>query len=224
MTSSVSSRAWEVILQESEDQSVIHSLRFLFPENDGFDEMHLSQLHKIVLGISHTDLSNELALPRTNIDATDSRGGTALSWAVRRGDIESTKILLNWNASPETRDYLGQSALCHAVQSPNSPALKLLLAGANIDQTTNSKRGMLHMTIQSQDNPTILKALIAKGADLNLQDCWGATPLQAAVARNRVLSIKGLLDHKASISVADKDGDTPLLQSVISSSHLVTEE
>jgi uncharacterized protein len=52
------------------------------------------------------------------------------------------------------------------------------------------------------------KLLITKGADTNLADKDGRTPLMLAVSRGNEALVKSLLEAKADLSVKDKEGMT----------------
>jgi ankyrin repeat protein len=55
-----------------------------------------------------------------------------------------------------------------------------------------------------------LRAAIAKGADLNEKNKFGATPLHSAIANKSLEVIPLLLEHGADVTTQDSDGKTAL--------------
>lgn len=66
----------------------------------------------------------------------------------------------------------------------------------------------------SAGNVPFVKELIAMGADVNLPDNQGATPLINAVMYNNKDVAEALLAAKAAINKADKDGTVPLVHAI----------
>ncbi len=62
-----------------------------------------------------------------------------------------------------------------------------------------------------QGDVAAVKALLAKGADVNAKDWRGATPLTAAARKGRVELAKALLDRGANPNVQDDNYETPLI-------------
>jgi len=56
----------------------------------------------------------------------------------------------------------------------------------------------------------IIKVLIANGADIQLQDDDGVTPLHKAAEQGQLLAVKLLLEFGASKMVTNSKGKTPL--------------
>ena len=50
-----------------------------------------------------------------------------------------------------------------------------------------------------------------RGADVNVADKWGNTPLSTAVMASHVACVKRLIVAGADVNVADKEGVTPLM-------------
>lgn len=114
----------------------------LFPY-PGSAEFGFSNLHKAILNIglkSPKEEISRLTLITETINDQDFFGRTPLSWAVGRGDIKTTELLLQHGADPNIRDKLGWVAVTHSIMSGKCKCIPLLFHyGANLDSTDNSK-------------------------------------------------------------------------------------
>lgn len=64
------------------------------------------------------------------------------------------------------------------------------------------------------DMPYLIKRAIEKGADINITDINGRTPLFTAVLHNKVEALKCLLQAGANPDQKDNPGDVPLLHAI----------
>ncbi|CAN5544785.1 hypothetical protein BH09PSE4_BH09PSE4_10650 [soil metagenome] len=76
-----------------------------------------------------------------------------------------------------------------------------------------SGEGALHIVVKRQD-PLYLKFLLSHGADPNLRDGKGNTPMLLAVDTGFDGAIPILVAYKASIDLANSSGETPLIHAV----------
>jgi ankyrin repeat protein len=79
------------------------------------------------------------------------------------------------------------------------------------DPTTGE--GALHIVIRRGDD-TYLRYLLQRGADPNLRDGRGNTPLLLAVQAGQVGSIDALIASGANPNLANSSGETPLIRAV----------
>jgi len=79
------------------------------------------------------------------------------------------------------------------------------------DVTTGE--GALHIVIRRGDN-TYLRYLLQKGADPNLRDGKGATPMLLAAQLGQADTITLLASAKANPNLANSAGETPLIRAV----------
>lgn len=79
------------------------------------------------------------------------------------------------------------------------------------DATTGE--GAIHIVVK-RDDPAYLRFLLAKGADPNLRDGQGNTPLLLAVAAGNDDLIPILTTAKANPNLANAAGETPLIRAV----------
>ena len=134
--SSVSDYVWSIILSDRLGPSFSKTLRAHFPDGDDYlEDLHLSRLHSIVLGLIPGKLEGELVQSGIEINATDSRGKTALTWAVQRRDHFATRLLLKYKADLSIANIQGISPIQFAAFEYDDIGLKLLLeAGASLTQ------------------------------------------------------------------------------------------
>ncbi|KAK4233254.1 ankyrin [Achaetomium macrosporum] len=88
---------------------------------------------------------------------------------------------------------------------------RLVDAGGNAD-ATYLERPLLCIAAPLADRIGALKALLEKGANPNIQNVEGRTPLHATFrfSSSSIEALRLLLDHGASPEIPDQDGATPL--------------
>lgn len=175
-------------------------------------------IHKIVLGLSHLDLAQQLEISTATIDQPDSRQRTALWWASARGDERAVRLLLAHGASI----HLGSKShhgVVHVAQTPG--VVKALLEyGAEVGCRDEKGRTPLHAcSYRGRDrggNSDLLECLLEGGANVNARTYAGHTPLHYAAAYGLVELLPLLLVHGAHIESRRNDGFTPLMLAILS--------
>lgn len=113
---------------------------------------------------------------------------TALIWASRSGSIETINLLLDSGADINlpgpTGDNWDATPLQHAILQRQPAAVRLLLdRGADLNRGAGPGKSLTPLLLAAGDtDPSILKLLLAHGADPTLEDENGATPLSRAVS------------------------------------------
>ena len=77
----------------------------------------------------------------------------------------------------------------------------------------SSGEGALHIVVRRGDM-LYLRYLLGKGADMNLRDARGNTPLMLAVEAGQPAIVEQLLAVKANPNLANAGGETPLIRAV----------
>lgn len=110
----------------------------------------------------------------------------------------------NYNFLKAVKDADGQK-VTDLIQKPGSTVIN------SRDVTTGENA--LHLVVARRDN-TWLNFLLAKGANPNLTDNAGNTPLMNAVQLRFEEGVRSLLSYKAQIDKPNGSGETPLIRAV----------
>jgi len=112
---------------------------------------------------------------------------TALIWASRTGSIDALNVLLDSGADinlpGSTGDDWDATPLQHAILQRQPAAVRVLLdRGADMNRDAGSGSLTPLVLAAGDTDPSILKLLLAHGADPAVEDESGATPLSRAVS------------------------------------------
>ena len=154
-----------------------------------------------------------------------SRGDTALIGAVRRGDAGMAGFLLERGAQVMQPNRLGETPGLLAVRAGDTAMVRTLLAhGLKPDATTFATRvtylltrlakgeGIPPLLIEAVQtgHPEVVQVLLEGGANPDIQDPQGRTPLYWAAATNHGDIVKLLIVHKANRDIRDRFGASAL--------------
>ncbi|MDF3047437.1 MAG: serine/threonine-protein phosphatase 6 regulatory ankyrin repeat subunit A-like [Candidatus Midichloriaceae bacterium] len=128
---------------------------------------------------------------------SDNCKAIPLIQAVHHCDIELTKFLLEAGANPNIQ--IKQSKYADQHRGKTDGGVSALTWALKYDTE--------HDTEQKDE---IVKLLFEKGADPNLSDAYGRTPLHFAAEGDNTKAIDLLLQHQANLNVADYIGKLPL--------------
>ena len=113
------------------------------------------------------------------LDLVDDDGDTALHCINSNTSIEVVKILVNAGVDVNFRNRNRDTPICKAVWSNIPETLLYLAKKAKIDIVGGIRGGPLHIACYRSDL-RLVKILVEAGADVNLTDPVGGTPLQIA--------------------------------------------
>src|SRR5262249_24948402 len=122
----------------------------------------------------------------------------------RNGDLEAMRLLAARQNGKFPKDALSSAALSTCME-----CLDLLLAQAPSNQTVSEALGGAAIMARTE----VLAKLITAGADVNLKDKDGRTPLMKVVYSDYAdpPRVQLLLDHNAEVNVRATDGETALM-------------
>lgn len=166
------------------------------------------------------------------------RENPALRQAARRGNLPEIRRLLAEGADIHARDLAGYSALANALDCEEHEAANLLIeagarlslnemvrlgdvrdvevlldCGADANEQTLDYQTPLLRAIDEQ-NPAMVRLLLAAGADVNLSTMAG-TPLQEAAWRESSDIVQMLIEAGANVNTRSYHGSTALLETII---------
>ena len=138
---------------------------------------------------------------KTNVNAAEADGTTALHWAVREDDAELVRVLLRAGANVRAANRYGVTPLqLAAVNGSVATAQSLLDAGADPNAVLPEGETIL-MTAARTGQPALLTLLLDRGADLHAREKWyGETALIWAVAENHTDAVRVLVERGADVN------------------------
>ncbi len=183
---------------------------------------------------SNTEMMKALLDASADPNATGPDGQTPLMIVARTANIAGAKLLLAKGANPNAKEsQRGQTALMWAAASSQAPMMReLLTAGAEVDAKTDtdlmtplvsgepraqprSPGGMTAMLFAVREGcMDCTKALIEKGAKVDLPDPEGVTPLISSLFNAHFDVAKYLIEKGANVDRWDWWGRTPLYLAV----------
>lgn len=130
-----------------------------------------------------------------------------------KGDLAGLQAVLEDKRAPQPVDAVDlasrETALFVAIRHRNMPMVKYLFShGASASHRDKMDSTPLHVAAAYADDPEIFSDLVARGADINAKDLFGATPLMNAVQSMQVLAVRELLRLGASPLLRNTTGHT----------------
>lgn len=133
---------------------------------------------------------------------------TPLHLASSKSNVEIAHILITMGADVNLETYSngGRTALDFALSNANERLIEIL-----IDKTSNVNSSLLfYMSNSYRINLKTVRLLIEKGANVNVMDTDGWTPLHWALKRGYDMGVKLLLSYNADVNIKNKMGMTAL--------------
>jgi len=149
-------------------------------------------------------------------NAKDSRGNSALSYAVMSGDADLVSRLLQRGADPNLVTSAGRRPIhwVNFYREDTWPVVDVLLKrGAKPDVRNNDGATPLMLAAEAPSVRAALK-LLSAGADASARDKSGTSVLYYATRTDAPELVRALLRRGAQVNVANKDGETPLGRAV----------
>ena len=137
---------------------------------------------------------NSAGVGPPSVVANATTKSVSLLEAIRRGDVERVKHLVQTGENVNEMDFYGSAALHEAIDQGNAEILRILVdAGADANGRDGAGNSAIHMAVR-QDNPEILRILADAGADVNERDFAGNPAIQVAIVRNKPEMVQILID------------------------------
>ena len=136
---------------------------------------------------------------------------------MRRGRLNVLELLVEHGAKLSYKDKAGRGALSHAISWQSADLLPFLLEqDLNINEQDMHGRTALMLSVIH--GTEIIEPLLAKGAQLDIQDNWGKTALIHAASRGYTSTVATLLHAGADILTRDIRGREVLYWASLGSS------
>jgi len=140
---------------------------------------------------------------------------TRLMMAAREGNLEMIEKLLKNGADPMVQDSRDFDALMYAVRDGHALAVHLLLKAIKAHVTRNGSgnfsfsnpHGLNHMLYAALNgHVSCVEVLRRFGAQLDVPDTTGFTPIMAAVQNGHIETVFKLIELGADVNRADRKG------------------
>ena len=146
-----------------------------------------------------------------DINVVNKANETTLYIASQSGHVQIVQCLVELGASLGIKNYRGMSPMHVAVSAGRLDTVKILLKVSDkafIDDKANEGGTPLHYAIVN-NQVKVLRLLLQEGANINLSDKKGITPLLLAIKRKANISIiNTLLSFQPNIYLNDNKGRT----------------
>jgi len=184
--------------------------------------------------VADTEILKLLLDAGADADSPNAEGQTALMAVARTGNVEAAEALLEHGATVDAREsWGGQTALMWASARRHPQMIELLLAhGANVDARSVHRDYQRHITAEGRPKsldsggftPLLYAArencllcvddLHENGADIDLPDPDGVSPLHLAIMNANWDLAKRLIEAGADVDQWDIFGEAPLFAAI----------
>lgn len=148
------------------------------------------------------------------VNLADGNGNTALHYSVSHSNFHIVQLLLDTGVcNVDHQNKAGYTALMLAAlaaveQEDDMNVVRRLFSMGNVNAKASQAGQTALMLAVSHGRQEMVEALLACGADVNLQDEEGSTALMCACEHGRVETVKLLLAQPTcNISIVDSDGN-----------------
>ncbi|NXE66684.1 KANK3 protein, partial [Calcarius ornatus] len=148
------------------------------------------------------------------VNLADGNGNTALHYSVSHSNFHIVWLLLDTGiCNVDHQNKAGYTALMLAAlaaveQEEDMNVVRRLFSMGNVNAKASQAGQTALMLAVSHGRQEMVEALLACGADVNLQDEEGSTALMCACEHGRLETVKLLLAQPAcNVSIVDSDGN-----------------
>ncbi|XP_064628380.1 serine/threonine-protein phosphatase 6 regulatory ankyrin repeat subunit C-like [Lineus longissimus] len=177
----------------------------------GGDDLLINGLPILILAAQHNQLEILKLLLVTGVNKIDARSdhrGSALHFAALAGGEDCVAELLATKANPNLRDGAGNTPLILCSRDGKNNTIhrvtKLLIKyRCDVNLVNGEGRSALHYAVEKLRG---VELLISEGADVNIRDSYGNTPLMLAASEGLCNIIRRLVQGKCNVNFASNDG------------------
>jgi ankyrin repeat protein len=162
-----------------------------------------------------TENLQQLLKHGASIDFRNNNGWNALYTAVNHSRLDCTATLLSYGYT-DYKDGYGMTALHRACQQTDATFVQLLLEhNLNVDEQDVFQRCPLALAAW-RNNARGVAHLLDRGANREIRDIFGATPLLRAIQYAAVDAARVLLESKCDVLAVDHECQTLLHRAALS--------
>jgi len=195
----------------------------------------ISQLCSFILSKIPKNESKGTPNPLSTLAHCDESGYYPIHYLAAGGYVDYLRLYLEvisiipgGNILIDIRDLNGCTALHHAVQHGQIEVARTLIqAGTSVNVQNFEGKTALYLSMKEDTDRNliydIVKALLYFGANPNIADENGVTPLHVACSIGVVPLVELLIDNGAWINVRDGDGDTPIFYAIREGKDVIVE-
>ena len=162
----------------------------------------------------HADVVEVLIDAGADIDAKTSDACTPFHYACEDGKLTILKMLLKAGANVCATYNDGDTCLKAASGNGHTETVRYLvgLKEVDVNHTADGGETALHHAVirNNESHPEVVQVLIDAGADIEIKNGNGRSPLHTASRFGKLGTVKMLVRAGAGVRVADNDGDTCL--------------
>ena len=182
--------------------------------------MKKSSCLKTRLTLSHAITTGDFELLEkcvkngADVNVVLNSGGTSLIRAARFHEVEMVRYLVNEGANVNAKDSHGETALhvgSRGEFTQSREILEFLIeSGADPNAQNNAGETPVHTVVRSYGSFERIVALKRAGADLDIRDFRGYTPIMRAIDLNKKAYVDGLIEAGARTDMLTLEGETLL--------------
>ena len=184
------------------------------PSEKEFESERFTTLFHSASEKEGNEVAKLLVSQGADVNAKAEDGSTPLHLVSWFRHLEIARLLVSKRADVNAKTKDGDTPLHGILAGKNT--LEESVRKDRQTPTTGREASILMLTqervkeILEKDGSEFVKFLVSKGADVNVKNNDGDTPLHLAVKENNAEAIKFLLSQKADGNVKNNDGDIPL--------------
>jgi len=143
---------------------------------------------------------------KADVNAPQVDGTTALHWAVRADDLETTDLLIRAGANVNAENRDGVTPMLLAALNGNVAMLdRMIKAGAGVNAPVTTSGDTPLMIAARAGKPEAVALLLDKGAQIDAKESWGdTTALMWAVSERNDAVVRLLIDRGANVNARTK--------------------
>lgn len=169
--------------------------------------------HQLLLECQKGRIENVKACLQRGSDpnACDNSGRPVLFFAISSGVLDLVEWMIRAGASPSAADKNGLNALHWAIESGNVDAALWIIRSGLVDLNAQTKKGDTALLIAVRKRAwAVVDALLQKGADPNISNALGVSPILMAAEKGDIEYIDRLVAHGGRVDHRDLQGRSAL--------------